>query len=248
MMAKLNSLALLSLVSLILATSSFVTSDRIGSGESNLSAPSFASNETCPKPTETKPKSEAHRYFLKPCLLVNFAGYLEKDGHYYNLEGGQVDSNLSYCDSKLKNDETIVIDYKGCASIQMQIHQVGSSTCVKAISGWYSDKEHTFTNSSGNLFCVKESGHYYKCNSPQEIDVGHGQKLVLSDLAIEAYRTSNGTDLYQIPSECPLDAQPVSDLVRYGVGICLVALVSIVLIAYFIGRRRWSERSTYESV
>lgn len=71
---------------------------------------------------------------------------------------------------------------------------------------------------------------------------------MLSNFALEAFRNANGNDFYQIPEECALDSGPVSDLVRVGVGVCLIALVAIVLIAYFIGRRRWSERSSYESV
>lgn len=204
--------------------------------------------------TTTKPTAELNHYNLKTCLVAQFAGYLSiGQGQYVTLENGQVDQNNSHCNESA-NIQSLVVKFD-CAVLEFNI---GSSNTtnehrvfVKSISGKYhigNNTEVVFSNST-QLFSTTQSGHYYKCNSEQTVEMNKPNiSLVLSKFAYEGFRSAAGTDFYQIPEECALDSAPVSDLVRIGVGICLIALVAIVLVAYFIGRRRWSERSSYESV
>lgn len=238
-----RSTLLLALICLTLAVNQLVSADRV---EDDADRVLFkAQQPNCPKPNTKFPNARPYRY-VESCFLVNFYAFIENNGTYWDFGPGKANTNVS-CASNSAGLEKLELDFDGCGSLEMQIVKVNQSTCVRSISGWYSDKTFTFSNSS-NLFCVKDAGHSYKCNTGQMIDVGKGQNLIIGDLTIEAFRNTNSTDTYQIPTVCSLDAEPVSDWVRYGVGIGLVALVAIVVIAYFIGRRRWSERSTYESV
>jgi len=65
------------------------------------------------------------------------------------------------------------------------------------------------------------------------------------DVHVDSFRTTKDS-AYRQNYECPSD-QDVNDMVPIAVGIALLALVVIVLIAYFIGRRR-SRRLAYQSV
>lgn len=220
---------------------------------------SIAINPKCTN-TTVKPNPTIEKYYVnvanttKPCLVVHMSAYISLgQGHYLPLENGTV-TNSSQC-----NKLTVSFE---CAQVNFSIVHSNETktTFISDIGGYFQDSNHTvlFTNSSQN-FVTTQSGHYYKCNAEQliklEIPAANGipvgspnVTLALSNFAYEAFRDVSGTDFYGVPEECPLDAQPVSDLVRVAVGICLIALVAIVLVAYFIGRRRWSERSSYESV
>lgn len=214
--------------------------------QQNLAAP------TCDY-TTTKPTPETKKYVFQSCIVAQMATYLSfPDGKYLLLNNGSVDVNSSKCDVSInmtKTEPMLVVKFD-CGTLSFNInHTNDSKTYVAAISGQYTTNASTTTFSNSTpTFSTTQSGHYYKCNAEQVIPVKPTTNLVVSNFALEAYRTVPGTDFYQIEEECPLDSQPVSDLVRIGVGVCLIALVAIVLIAYFIGRRRWSERSSYESV
>jgi len=200
----------------------------------------------------TKPTPEAKKYTFKSCIVAQMSAYLAiEDGKYIEFNNGVVDENASKCENTTTpQPPQLVVNFE-CGSLSFSISQTNDSkTFVQAITGQYhigNSTNLTFSNTTG-AFYTTTSGHSYKCNAEQAIPVGANKSLVLSHLALEAFRDASGTDFYQVPDECTLDLQPVSDLVRIGVGVCLIALVAIVLAAYFIGRRRWSERSSYESV
>lgn len=210
----------------------------------------------------TKPIPEPQKYTFKEdnstitCLMAQFSAYIMANGKYYNLMNGKEDKSSSNCGKTLP--AKLVVDFDCSGSIQFAIStSTTNPTYIASIDGQYSDGNltHTFSNNSvANIFHTTQSGHYYKCDTEQPIvmklnnSTNETVTLVLSNFALEAFRTVSGNDIYQVPEECVLDSSSASDLVRIGVGVCLVALVAIVLIAYFIGRRRWSERSSYESV
>lgn len=199
----------------------------------------------------TKPNPALQKFSFNSCIVAQFAAYLTiGNGSYLELTNAKTNTNLSVCDnSTAKIEPKLVIDFD-CGQLEFDIKHTNDSTYVESIAGFYNigNPAPIFFTNSTPMFNTTQSGHYYKCSSEQSIPLGSNTHLIVSNLALEAYRSTTGTDFYQIPEECPLDSQPVSDLVRIGVGVCLVALVVIVLIAYFIGRRRWSERSSYESV
>lgn len=212
------------------------------------------SSQVC-QPLTTKPAAKVEKYHFNQgnstnsCIVAQFAAHFEVGpGQYIELNNSSVSTNISSC-------QKLVIQFD-CGELEFGIGQTvnDSRTFVNAINGklqLVANTTQLFSNSTPTFYSSKD--HSFKCTAEQKIPLqtqNSTQKyeLVLSNFILEAFRNATGTEFYQTPDECTLDSQPVSDLVRIGVGICLVALVAIVLVAYFIGRRRWSERSSYESV
>lgn len=196
------------------------------------------------------------------CLNAKFSTYIVlQSGQYVNLMAGNTsNTNRSDCGAEDgKKPAQLVVEFD-CGSISFTIGSNSTHpTYISSLDGKFNmnGKEQSFSNNTiADLFHTTLSGHYFKCNAEQPIQIqlnglvapNNTATLMLSNFALEAFRNVNGNNFYQIPEECAADSGPVSDLVRVGVGISLIALVAIVLIAYFIGRRRWSERSSYESV
>lgn len=216
-------------------------------------------NQVCQVKT-AKPSAKTEKYHVNQgntnttnaCTVLQFAGYFEVgSGQYVELNNSTV-SNKSSCSP----DSKVVIQFD-CGELAFVIGQTNDTrTFVKETTGNLHLANNTttqYTNSTPDFYS-SQKGHSYKCSSEQKrpltlINGGNlTYSLILSNFLLEGFRNVSGTEFYQTPDECGLDSQPVSDLVRIGVGVCLVALVAIVLVAYFIGRRRWSERSSYESV
>lgn len=203
--------------------------------------------------TTVKPTPQAKLYSHLTCTLAKFAAYLSiGEGKFIELSDGTVDTSRSDCGKKVKEtvDQILVVTFP-CAEIEFDIsHSANDSKIfIKSIQGFYkiNDLKVNFGNSTP-AFETFQTGHYYKCNADQSITVADNTQLILRNFAYEAYRNAKGTDFYKVPEECALDMGEVSYMTRIGVAICLVALFVIILIAYFVGRRRWSERSSYESV
>lgn len=221
--------------------------------------------------TNVKPSQSIGKYYVyvanttKPCLVAQFSSYISLgQGRYLTLENGTVNANVnttnpmgfSKCGNSTVNPQ-IVVTFDCGRALGLRVNHSNDSkiTYIKLIDGIFQNNNATvrFINTTES-FQTTQTGRYYKCNAEQRLALTTtpiampNVTLVMSNFAYEAYRDVPGTDFYGVPEECALDAQPVSDLVRVAVGICLIALVAIVLVAYFIGRRRWSERSSYESV
>ena len=67
-------------------------------------------------------------------------------------------------------------------------------------------------------------------------------KVVFKEVEVQVGSSEHGTDL----TSCHID-DDVNDMIPIAVGAALLALVAIVLVAYFVGRRR-SRRLAYQSV
>lgn len=216
----------------------------------NVQAPQQAQ---CNATSTTKPSPAVGKYNLKSnsstCIVAEFAGVLASgQSKFLELKDGIVNTSLSHCEGAAI-DPFLVINFP-CLQLGFLISKTNDSKVfVKSIDGLYTDVNITAFTNSTVMFSTTQSGHYYKCNAEQTVTTNKPDiQLILSNFAYEAYRTPSGTEFYQIAEECLLDSKPVSDWVRIAVGICLIALTAIVLVAYFIARRRWSERSSYESV
>lgn len=103
----------------------------------------------------------------------------------------------------------------------------------------------------GELFKV-DSDYSYTCGSADVLLLNqnltlqtNGADLSLSALKIQAYLSPGAKGHFGAARSC--DNSEVSDVVPIAVGASLAALVVIVLIAYFVGRRR-SRRLAYQSV
>lgn len=212
----------------------------------------------------SEPVSETIRYTLKEgnnitCLVAQFSASIMANGQCYVL-GPKINQGLSTCGNTTQSrPAALVVDFGQQGSYVRFLIESNRTfpIFISSIDGLYNEQANcTFKNTSvATIFRTTQSGHYYKCDVRQPIvmNVNNASNavpttLLLSNFALEAFRTVSTEDFYQITEECQLDAILISDWVRIGVGVCMVALVAIVLIAYFIGRRRWSERSSYESV
>ena len=85
----------------------------------------------------------------------------------------------------------------------------------------------------------------YECKTETKLeDKTTEVKATFKAVHIDAFRESAETQNSVIL--CPAD-DDVNDMIPIAVGAALLALVAIVLVAYFIGRRR-SRRLAYQSV
>jgi len=83
----------------------------------------------------------------------------------------------------------------------------------------------------------------YHCEHQTEVKDESGATAAFDHVKLSIFRTeTSGNQVYQCVSD-----DTVNDMVPIAVGCALLALVVIVLIAYFIGRRR-SRRLAYQSV
>ena len=85
-------------------------------------------------------------------------------------------------------------------------------------------------------------GLQYSCKGQVETETLHGTKVVFKEVDVQVGSSQHGTHL----TSCPAD-EDVNDMIPIAVGAALLALVAIVLVAYFVGRRR-SRRLAYQSV
>lgn len=107
-----------------------------------------------------------------------------------------------------------------------------------------------YTNDT-NLFKVAKT-HAYTCSAVQsaKLDLGgvdniHDVLIEFTDSKVEAYIDKSKKGVFDSEIDCK--SADISDVVPIAVGAALAGLVIIVLIAYFVGRRR-SRRLAYQSV
>jgi len=87
-------------------------------------------------------------------------------------------------------------------------------------------------------------GKNYYCKAETATQVVDNVKAVFKEVSVEVGSSPAG----QAPdvTKCVTD-DDVNDMIPIAVGAALLALVAIVLVAYFVGRRR-SRRLAYQSV
>lgn len=84
-------------------------------------------------------------------------------------------------------------------------------------------------------------GKAFHCRAQTESSVNDGVKVVFKEVEVKM-----GTTATIDNTTCSMD-EDVNDMIPIAVGAALLALVAIVLVAYFVGRRR-SRRLAYQSV
>lgn len=191
--------------------------------------------------------------FNTTCINIQLAAKLKvQDGFFILMQNGTVQHKPDEC--KNKDKQTITIAYE-CSELNL-VFKYNETTQMKTLE----EIDGKFTLESGNGTLTLQStilefpnATNFRCNTEQSFNVttqfnktpSYGQ-LFLSHLKIDAFNTRQN-NLFNLTDDhvCNLDS---SDWVQWAVFLCLVGLVVIVLVAYFVGRRRWSERSSYESV
>jgi lysosomal-associated membrane protein 1/2 len=112
------------------------------------------------------------------------------------------------------------------------------------------DKKVTVTKKKLNLFSVSKS-HSYLCVDAQtaqldtDKNIGLETEIRFTNSQVQAYIDSSRSGKFD--SEINCKTTEINDVVPIAVGAALAGLVIIVLIAYFVGRRR-SRRLAYQSV
>lgn len=192
---------------------------------------------------------------------------------YLNIVNGTVDKSASSCGNESSVLAVVFGDKKD--TLLLNFVQDDSSRYVNKLVLTYTptedlfpghpnlNKQQTETFVNQTIFKV-DLAKSYLCNAEKDFTSESDATAKLSEAHVDAFRTSaSGTEYRQSKSFCYLSQKynltasiligqdcatdDVSDLVPIAVGIALLALVVIVLIAYFIGRRR-SRRLAYQSV
>lgn len=222
-----------------------------------LAAPTkLVAEKTCPSFT-SEPSFNVTNFSVQDCIYTIFGAAIKTQHGYYPLNNPNVTAEDSQCG---QNVSTLAIRYGDCANLTIVVGSSGNKTYVKSLSGKFIAHNSTTNsnqtvsfNTTTELFATPK-GHYYKCDSAQSIPIGTPNEtnatLLFAKFSFEAARNSIKQEFVGVPEVCPLDtaANAGSDWLTLAVGICLVALLVIVLVAYFVGRNRWYARSSYESV
>lgn len=225
-------------------------------------------------PTTTTPPLPPHPdlpkasdYVLKgkdnvTCIMAHFGAQFVIP--YTNVANESVIANLNVVNGTVADASSacevnatslnLVVNFDDGNTVTFTFVKDGDNRYVKTVQLAYKPDETNFPGFNGkdlqnlkfenqSLFSVK-GDQSYKCKD----DEGHGPDdaaVKFGDVQVDAFRTATDAK-FRKAFECAADEQ-VNDLVPIAVGCALLALVVIVLIAYFIGRRR-SRRLAYQSV
>ncbi|CAL1262304.1 unnamed protein product [Larinioides sclopetarius] len=131
-------------------------------------------------------------------------------------------------------------DYK----LSMIFEKDSNNVYLKNVTFSYTlpDNEGTVNNDT-KLFTVK-IGNSYMCDSTNDVNFKNVTMEVFR-IHIQAFGNVGNKD-FGTAEECEADNK-VNDMVPIAVGIALLVLVVVVLVAYFVGRRR-SRQKGYQSV
>jgi len=205
------------------------------------------------------------------CVLAEFAaqfviGYVNVDKvpveAYLDVVNATVDHEnvcLKQTNNSLPQD--LVLNFGKSNQLTLTFVNGGGARYVDTVSLKFIADPETFPGFPGSvspqldvsfvnqtLFKVTGGRSYY-CTAQISISTEQTNLFNVTanfgDVHVDSFRTTKDTN-YRQNYECQSD-QDVNDMVPIAVGIALLALVVIVLIAYFIGRRR-SRRLAYQSV
>ncbi|XP_071395645.1 lysosome-associated membrane glycoprotein 2 isoform X1 [Centroberyx affinis] len=214
------------------------------------STPTTSVPTTTPTPTPSLPIPTTGEYKVKAednstaCLLANFGlriGF--KQGEKYqemNFEpnGTKVSGSCGPNSSELvlsSNTITIMLSFTSEAK-KFHLHALNVTT--NPSSGV------VFTDANNNLTLWEAAvGSSYMCNKKQNYNISSLLTLYTFDLRVQPFGVNKGN--FSTAEDCQADADE-SFLVPIAVGVALLVLILIVLLAYFIGRKR-NMASGYES-
>nr|XP_015803462.2 lysosome-associated membrane glycoprotein 2 isoform X1 [Nothobranchius furzeri] len=217
----------------------------------NTTTPAPVTNTTTPAPvtttpTPTLPTPFTGNYTLKSnetvCLLANFGlrislkikeKYQEMNFEPVGAEvSGSCGTNIS--ELVLGSDQMNITFTFNNDTKKFLLHDL--SINVKTSSG-------VFNASSTNLTLWEASiGSSYMCNKEQNFTISDQLSLFTFNLHVQPFGVKKG--VFSTAVDCMPDAE--SFVVPIAVGVALVILILIVLVAYFIGRRR-NMASGYQS-
>jgi len=206
------------------------------------------------------------------CLMAEFSAKIELT--YNNSKTGKPETgyvsltNHSVVDEKQsncsENETVLVIKINGVESdtLKLTVEKKDNKYFVREVVLDISEKSiidriplapsvDMITASMNQTMFEAPVGKSYICKSANDMkmsspsDSKFSVKLDVSDVRFDAFRKEEGHS-WRDGQLCAQDEE-FSDIIPIAVGAALAALVVIVLIAYFIGRRR-SRRLAYQSV
>ncbi|XP_061747995.1 lysosome-associated membrane glycoprotein 2-like isoform X1 [Nerophis ophidion] len=200
-------------------------------------------------PTPTLPTPATGKYTLKPdanstaCLLANFGLRVGiKQGEKYeeiNLDpnvttvSGSCGANSSEL-VLVSNTMTVTFVF---ANDTKKFRLQAMNVTAKLSSG------EVFSDGNVSLSLWEASvGSSYMCNKEQNYTITRQLSAFTFDLQVQPFGVKK--DVFSTAEECQTDSE--SFLVAIVVGVALLVLILIVLLAYFIGRKR-NMASGYES-
>ncbi|XP_067455791.1 lysosome-associated membrane glycoprotein 2 isoform X1 [Thunnus thynnus] len=200
-------------------------------------------------PTPTLPSPTTGKYSIKPdenstaCLLADFGlriGFKQGDKYQeMNLDpNGTVASGSCGVNSSelvlVSNSMTIMFTFANDTK-KFRLHAL--NVTAKPSSGV------VFSEVNSNLSLWEAAvGSSYMCNKEQNYTITNLLTIFTFDLQIQPFGVKKG--VFSTAEECQGDAE--SFLVPIAVGVALLVLILVVLLAYFIGRKR-NMASGYES-
>ncbi|XP_057706221.1 lysosome-associated membrane glycoprotein 2 isoform X1 [Corythoichthys intestinalis] len=200
-------------------------------------------------PTPTLPTPTIGNFSIKPdenstaCLLANFALRIGvKQGEKYqemNLDPNvtTVSGSCGVNSSELvlvSNAMTVALTFTNNTN---KFHLQAMNVTAKLSSGV------VFSAANSSLILWEAAlGSSYMCNKEQNYSITSQLNIFTFNLQVQPFAVKKG--LFSTAEDCQTDSE--SFLVPVAVGVALLVLVLIVLLAYFIGRKR-NLASGYES-
>ncbi|XP_076594861.1 lysosome-associated membrane glycoprotein 2 isoform X2 [Chaetodon auriga] len=210
-------------------------------------------NATAPPPTTTPtptlPTPSTGKYSIKPddnstaCLLASFGlriGYKQADKYQemnFDPNGTTVSGSCGVNSSELvlaSNTMTIMFTFTN----DMQKFRLHALNVTGSMSSGVSFSE---ANTNLSLWEAAVSSSYM-CNKEQNYTISSLLTLYTFNLQVQPFGVKKGA--FSTAEDCQADAE--SFLVPIAVGVALLVLILIVLLAYFIGRKR-NVATGYES-
>uniref|UniRef100_A0A3Q4GXH2 Lysosomal-associated membrane protein 2 n=1 Tax=Neolamprologus brichardi TaxID=32507 RepID=A0A3Q4GXH2_NEOBR len=165
------------------------------------------------------------------CLLANFGLRIGFKGEEMNLNPNMATVSGS---CGVNSSELLL------ASKEMTIKQCTEKKANYVLS-FFLEGNFSVENSSLNLW-EASIGSSYMCNKEQTFNITDTLSLYTFSLHVQPFGVKKG--VFSTAEECLADGE--SFLVPIAVGVALLVLILIVLLAYFIGRRR-SMATGYQS-
>ncbi|KAI3351593.1 hypothetical protein L3Q82_020429 [Scortum barcoo] len=206
---------------------------------------------TTPTPTLPTPAIAIGKYSIKSdenstaCLLANFGLRIGlKQGEKYEemnlnpnatVASGSCGVNSSELVLNVSNTMTLMFTFTNDTK-KFRLHAL--NVTGKTSSGV------VFSEANSNLTLWQaDVSSSYMCNKEQNYTITNQLTLFTFELQVQPFGVKKG--LFSTAEDCEADAEE-SFLVPIAVGVALLVLVLIVLLAYFIGRKR-NMATGYES-
>uniref|UniRef100_A0A8C6SPR2 Lysosomal-associated membrane protein 2 n=1 Tax=Neogobius melanostomus TaxID=47308 RepID=A0A8C6SPR2_9GOBI len=197
-------------------------------------------------PAPPLPKPTAHLYKVTKgndsCLMVNFGLRIGFQGDKYEEMNFEYSNKTAVTGSCDEDNSTLVIQ-ADTLKLTLTFHNDTKKFSLRALNatGTFNSGV-TFSETNSNLTLWQASlGNSYMCNKEQIYNITKSLKVFTFDLQVQPFGVKK--DSFSTAEDCMAGE---SFIVPIAVGVALLVLILIVLVAYFIGRKR-NMASGYES-